>query len=162
MLFKISEFGTKTAVLLSGMGKRSLAVIACVSFLAGCESLPTVPSFSEMKTGLSEAYDETVSSIDKAWNDDPAAAENAASKNGARVSLDRAAVKRLQIRLAKHGYRSGPADGLMGAQTAKAIKGYQRAHRFPVTGKVSQQFIEHLEANTATADNWDMLTNSPN
>lgn len=162
MLLKISEFGTETAVLLAGLGKRSLAVIACVSFLSGCESLPEVPSFSDMKTGLSETFDETVSSIDRAWNNDPASAENAASKNRESVSLDRAAVKRLQIRLAKQGYRSGPADGVMGAQTAKAIKSYQRAHRLPVTGEVSQQFLEHLEANAASGDNWNMLTNSPN
>ena len=65
MLLKIFKLGSETAVLRSGACKRSLAVIACVSVLAGCESDPDFPSFSDMKTGLSETFDEIVMSPDK-------------------------------------------------------------------------------------------------
>ncbi len=42
-------------------------------------------------------------------------------------------MKRLQFRL---GFQSGPVDGVLGLQTAKAIKRYQTAHRLPVTGEI--------------------------
>ncbi len=164
MLLKFFKFGSETAVLRSGAVKRSVAVIACVSVLAGCESLPDMPdmpSFTDMKTGLSETFDETVASIEKSWDNRTTPVDGAASKKEVIVSLDRPAVKRLQGRLASLGYRSGPADGIIGLKTAKAIKRYQSAHSLPVTGKISLQFLEHLEANTASGGMQNMLTNSP-
>ena len=67
MLLKTFERGSETAVLRSGACKRSLAVIACVSVLAGCESVPDFPSYSDMKSGLSETIDQAVMSIEKSW-----------------------------------------------------------------------------------------------
>ncbi len=67
MLLKTFKLGSETAVLRSGACKRSLAVIACVSVLAGCESVPDFPSYSDMKSGLSETIDQAVMSIEKSW-----------------------------------------------------------------------------------------------
>ncbi len=84
MLLKIFKFGSETAVLRSGACKRSVAVIACVSVLAGCESLPDTPSlpdfpsFSDMKTGLSETFDETLMSIEKSWEKEAVPTQGAA------------------------------------------------------------------------------------
>ncbi len=80
MLLKIFKLGSETAVLRSGACKRSLAVIACVSVLAGCESDPDFPSFSDMKTGLSETFDETVMSIEKSWEKEAVPTQGAAQE----------------------------------------------------------------------------------
>ena len=78
MLLNIFKLGSETAVLRSGACKRSVAVIACVSVLAGCESLSDLPSFSDMKTGLSETFDETVMSIEKSWEKEAVPTQGAA------------------------------------------------------------------------------------
>ena len=162
MLLKLFRFGNKIAVFNWGAVKRPLAAIACVSVLSGCDSLPDVPSYDEMKTGLSDTYDSTVTSIDKAWNDADAPNNDAASENEVVVSLDRPAVKRLQSRLARLGYPSGRADGVIGSKTTRAIKRYQSAHNLPNTGTVSLQFLEHLEDNSAAGSSRSILTNSRN
>ncbi len=161
MLLKLFKLGSETVVWKSGASKRSLAAIACVSVLAGCESLPEVPSFSEMKTGLSETYNDTMTTLDREWNNITAPDEGVASEKEVIVSLDRPAVKRLQARLASLGYRSGPADGILGLKTAKAIKRYQSAHSLPVTGKVSSKFLAHVESNSVGGSSQQILTNSP-
>jgi hypothetical protein len=140
---------------------RTLAAVACISVLSGCESFPEVPSFDDVKTGFSATYDKTVSAIDKAWNDADADTTAAASDNEVTVALDRPAAKRLQARLAKLGYQSGRPDGVIGAKTKKAIRRYQSAHSLPVNGKISLQLLEHLEANADDGSARDVLTSSP-
>ncbi len=173
MLLKIFKFGSETAVLRSGAGKRSLAVIACVSILAGCNSLPDVPSFSEMGEGLSQTYsdmesgvrqkyNETFNSTDESSNYEAVSARGAVKAKEERVTLNRSAVRRLQGRLARLEFRPGPIDGILGLQTVKAIKRYQTAHRLPVTGRISSQFLSHLEETSASRNGAEMLTNSPN
>ena len=161
MLLNLFKIRDETAVLNWGSVKRPLAAIVCISVLSGCDSVPDMPSYDEMKTGLSSTYDSTVSSIDKAWNDADSPGNDPASQKEVIVSLDRKAAKRLQTRLGKLGYPSGRPDGLIGSKTTRAIKRYQSAHSLPVTGKVSLQFLEHLEDNTAASSSRTILTNSP-
>lgn len=52
------------------------------------------------------------------------------------VSAD-SAVYNVQVALQKLGYRPGPADGVYGPQTRKAIKRYQRDHGLAVTGNLT-------------------------
>jgi hypothetical protein len=164
MLFNNFKFGSETAVSRARSCKRSVAVIACVSVLAGCESLPDMPdfpSFTDMKTGLSETFNETVTSIEKSWENEPEPGKDAVEQKNEVVTLGRPAVKRLQARLASLGFRSGAVDGIYGSQTAKAVKRYQTAHRLPVTGKVTSGFLEHLDTTIASGNAGHMLTNSP-
>ncbi len=176
MLLKNLKFGRETALSRLRAGKRSVAVIACVAVLAGCESLPEMPdfpSFTDMRTGLSEKFNETFGASDNSAANETVVANGSAAKERvvARASaggktrtvvLGRAAVKRLQVRLAKLAFRPGPADGVLGLQTARAVRRYQAAHGLPVTGRVSSEFLEHLETTFASADAEQMLTISPN
>jgi hypothetical protein len=168
MLLKNSEIESETVVSRSGAGKRALAVIACVSILAGCESVPEVPSFSEMGEGISNTYSKVEAGIRQQYKetfnspDEPPDSETVSSEgDDYLVKLSRADVRRLQTRLAKLGYRSGPVDGVLGSKTTSAIKRYQREHDLPVTGKVSSNFLAHVEAKSAGGSGEQILTNSP-
>jgi peptidoglycan hydrolase-like protein with peptidoglycan-binding domain len=54
----------------------------------------------------------------------------------------RSDIKKAQQSLADKGYDPGPVDGVLGAQTRRAIGQYQKAEDLPVT--------EHLDAKTAS------------
>ena len=172
MLLKNFEIESETVVLRSGVVKRALAVIGCVSILAGCESVSEVPSFSEMGDGISRTYSKVEAGIRQQYNetfnspDDPPEMETVSTSAAVEatdrpVRLSRAQVRRLQTRLAKLGYGSGRPDGILGSQTAKAIKRYQREHSLPVTGKVSSNLLAHVESNSAGGSGQQILTNSP-
>ena len=172
MLLKNFEIESETVVLRSGVVRRTLAVIACVSILAGCESVSDVPTFSEMGDGISSTYSKVEAGIRQQYNetfnspDDPPDSETFSTSSAVEatdhpVRLSRAQVRRLQTRLAKLGYGSGRPDGILGLQTAKAIKRYQSAHSLPVTGKVSSKFLAHVESNSVGGSSQQILTNSP-
>ena len=46
------------------------------------------------------------------------------------------------------GYRPGPVDGLIGPQTKKAVRSYQRDHGLPVDGRVTFPLADHLFASS--------------
>jgi peptidoglycan hydrolase-like protein with peptidoglycan-binding domain len=48
-------------------------------------------------------------------------------------------------------YYRGTVDGLMGRQTAEAIREYQRMHQLPMTGQMSDGLLAHLKTNGSTA-----------
>ncbi|MFQ5893033.1 MAG: peptidoglycan-binding protein, partial [Nitrospinota bacterium] len=56
----------------------------------------------------------------------------------------RAHVKEVQRRLALIGYRPGPADGLFGRQTARAVKDFQRQVGLKPTGRINRQVLHRL------------------
>ena len=142
--------------------KRALAVIACAALLAGCDSVPT---WSEMGDGISNTYSKVETSVRDTYNDTFNSSDKPSAKtqksSGATVALSRSEVKVLQRRLAKLNYDPGPADGVMGGQTVKAIRRYQAANNLPVTGKVSAQFLAHVEDAAAVGNADHTLTNSP-
>ena len=45
-------------------------------------------------------------------------------------------IYKVQKRLAELGYEPGPADGIMGRMTKKAIKNFQKDNDLPPTGKI--------------------------
>lgn len=57
--------------------------------------------------------------------------------------------KKIQLALKSLGYEPGPADGIYGTNTAKAIKQYQRQNSLRVDGKVSERLLEALEISEA-------------
>lgn len=68
------------------------------------------------------------------WEDDDEAA-------GAQSGV----VTRVQSGLAWLGYDPGPADGVMGPQTAEAIRRYQSDHGLLTDGRPTVQLAEHIE-----------------
>ncbi len=50
--------------------------------------------------------------------------------------------------LTRLGYKPGPADGVMGAQTRQAIRDFQQHNQLPVSGKVSPALVSKLKAAT--------------
>lgn len=141
---------------------RAAAVITCAALLAGCESVPT---WSEMGDGISNTYSKVETSVRDTYNDTFSSSDESSDKaqnaGGGAVALSRSEVKVLQRRLAKLSYDPGPADGVMGSQTVGAIRRYQAANGMPVTGKVSANFLAHLEDAAAIGNADQTLTNSP-
>ena len=52
--------------------------------------------------------------------------------------------KALQTGLNRAGFDAGTADGVFGAKTERAIRAYQRANGFPVTGQPSRGLLDRL------------------
>jgi len=50
-------------------------------------------------------------------------------------------VVEVQRRLARAGYYHGPIDGIMGPQTRRAIRAYERNHNMPAYGVTDQQLV---------------------
>jgi len=50
-------------------------------------------------------------------------------------------IKEIQSKLALLGYKPGPADGVMGKKTQRAIKAFQQKVGIPVDGKISEELI---------------------
>lgn len=59
--------------------------------------------------------------------------------------MERAYIIGVQEELAAHGYRPGPADGVLGAATKRAIRQYQKDAGLPVDGVVSKELLDHLK-----------------
>lgn len=58
-------------------------------------------------------------------------------------------VQAVQTALSSLGYLRGEPDGVLGPQTAAAIRDYQRTEGLPVTGTVTPQLIERLNTGAA-------------
>lgn len=58
-------------------------------------------------------------------------------------------VRQAQQALAQQGYDPGPADGLWGAQTARATRDFQRAHNLSVTGRLDNRTMAALQSGGA-------------
>ena len=114
-----------------------------------------------MKTGLSETFTETYTSLEQTWDSATGSDDVTAPENEETVTLSRRAVKRVQAQLTRLGFRPGPADGLLGSKTTRAIKSYQTAHQMPITGNISSQFLKHLEVTSAGGSADNVLVTSP-
>jgi localization factor PodJL len=58
-------------------------------------------------------------------------------------------VARAQDLLIALGYTPGPADGVMGSQTAASIRDFERSAGMAITGRVTPELISRLEAEAA-------------
>lgn len=56
-----------------------------------------------------------------------------------------ALIKSVQLTLKKLGYDPGPADGLWGASTRKAIESFERSRKLTIKGHISGRFLKHLK-----------------
>jgi peptidoglycan hydrolase-like protein with peptidoglycan-binding domain len=61
-------------------------------------------------------------------------------------------VREVQRRLARLGYRVGPADGLFGRRTRASVAWFQVKHGLPVNGRATLATVRHLRARAATRD----------
>ena len=68
------------------------------------------------------------------WEDDDEAA-------GAQSGV----VSRVQSGLVRLGYEPGPVDGVMGPQTAEAIRRYQSDHGLLTDGRATAQLADHID-----------------
>ena len=59
--------------------------------------------------------------------------------------MRKAYIRGIQEELAAHRYDPGPADGLLGPRTHKAIRKYQRDAGLPVDGAASKELLDHLK-----------------
>ncbi|HHH38528.1 MAG TPA: peptidoglycan-binding protein [Sedimenticola sp.] len=60
----------------------------------------------------------------------------------------RALVRAVQQALNRLGYDAGPADGLAGSRTRKAIRAFQRTAGVPVDGRPSNTLLRQLRRYT--------------
>jgi putative peptidoglycan binding protein len=54
---------------------------------------------------------------------------------------DLSTVLEVQRRLARAGYYHGPIDGIMGPQTRRAIRAYERDHNMPAYGVIDRRLL---------------------
>ncbi len=57
------------------------------------------------------------------------------------VAADGSIVVEVQKRLARAGYYRGAIDGVIGNDTRRAIRAYERGHGLPVDGQLDQQLL---------------------
>lgn len=76
----------------------------------------------------------------------PGAATNVRAQSAGETS--REIVQDVQGALAARGYDPGPADGLMGAKTVRAIRLYQAQAGLKVDGEATQSLANHLRRET--------------
>ncbi|MCH7769348.1 MAG: peptidoglycan-binding protein [Nitrospinae bacterium] len=79
------------------------------------------------------------------WSAEPVARTYRYSKpKSRRWEPSRAQIKEVQRRLALIGYHPGPADGLIGRQTAQAVKSFQRQVGLKATGRIDRSILQRL------------------
>lgn len=71
-------------------------------------------------------------------------AEPAAAGERVVPRAQRESVRRVQQALNDHGFRAGPADGIMGQATRAALREFQRAEHLAATGRLNRQTLEAL------------------
>jgi hypothetical protein len=69
---------------------------------------------------------------------------------GRRAGRSSDSVRRAQQNLAASGFDPGPADGVWGAQSARAAQDFQRSHNLAVTGRLDRQTMNALRTGGTT------------
>lgn len=64
------------------------------------------------------------------------------------IKLKRDQIRTLQEKLSALGYKPGPADGLMGKKTKRAIMAFQILHDLSINGKFSQKLLSAIQNET--------------
>jgi hypothetical protein len=116
-----------------------LAVVVSLGLLNGCAGLEPfeLPKLSDMP-----------------WNksaEQGAPAGQGASEARDIEAEDKALVQRVQQMLAKLGYEPGPADGVPGRKTRRAIRDYQEKSGFAADGRVTETLLDRLRASIQSA-----------
>lgn len=116
----------------AGIGAAGGAVIGAVTGLSILEGA-VIGAAVGGATGYFTDED-TVNLGKPVWQDDD-------GSDGAQSGV----VTRVQSGLARLGYDPGPVDGVMGPQTAEAIRRYQRDHGLLTDGQATVPLAEHIE-----------------
>lgn len=115
----------------AGIGAAGGAVVGAVTGLSIVEGALIGAAVGGATGYLTD--EETIDLGDPVWEDD----DSAGGQSGT--------VTRVQGGLAQLGYSPGPVDGVMGPQTAEAIRDYQRDHGLLIDGRPTAQLAEHIE-----------------
>lgn len=67
------------------------------------------------------------------------------------ATADKLRIKSAQRMLKALGYYTGPVDGAMGAKTKTAVIAFQKVSGLPADGKVTDQLLDRLTAEVASA-----------
>jgi peptidoglycan hydrolase-like protein with peptidoglycan-binding domain len=116
----------------AGIGAAGGAVVGAVTGLSIVEGAVIGAAVGGATGYLTD--EETINLGKPAWEDD-------STPTGAQSGI----VSRVQSGLAQLGYKPGPVDGVMGPQTADAIRQYQRDHGLLSDGQATVQLAEHIE-----------------
>jgi peptidoglycan hydrolase-like protein with peptidoglycan-binding domain len=115
----------------AGIGAAGGAVVGAVTGLSIVEGALIGAAVGGATGYLTD--EETINLGDPVWEDD----DSAGTQTGT--------VTRVQGGLAQLGYNPGPVDGVMGPQTAEAIRDYQRDHGLLIDGRPTAQLADHIE-----------------
>lgn len=115
----------------AGIGAAGGAVVGAVTGLSIVEGALIGAAVGGATGYLTD--EETIDLGDPVWEDD----DPAGGQSGT--------VTRVQGGLAQLGYHPGPVDGVMGPQTAEAIRDYQRDHGLLIDGRPTAQLADHIE-----------------
>ena len=107
-------------------------VLASLGLLSGCESFE-LPKLADMP-----------------WNE-PVAQETPANRSAGQAE-DKAVVRRAQQMLADLGYEPGPADGVPGSKTRRAVRDYQMKSGLAADGRVTAALLRRLEDSIQHAE----------
>jgi hypothetical protein len=109
------------------------------------EPMPVEPKTADPLANLVKATTATpvVSSIPRPPVPIPASSRNEAIANPAQASRRVAAVQRA---LTEYGYGQLKPTGTIGADTQAAIQRFEREHKIPVTGQMSDRLVRDLTA----------------
>ncbi|MEP6671411.1 MAG: peptidoglycan-binding domain-containing protein [Chthoniobacter sp.] len=67
--------------------------------------------------------------------------------NSRRIYASQSLAVSVQLRLSRQGYNPGPADGVIGGQTRRAIADFQIDHRLPVNGEIDDTLLQAMGLN---------------
>jgi peptidoglycan hydrolase-like protein with peptidoglycan-binding domain len=73
-----------------------------------------------------------------------AATQQKGQKSGAQMSQSPELIKQAQEKLSAAGHDAGPADGIMGPRTQKALKDFQQAKNLEASGQLDQKTLSAL------------------
>lgn len=136
------------------MWKKGLVLVVLVSLvvLGGCATTRKDKEFEiqglRNQVSVLEAQiqskDEEINSLKESLAKAPQEKESTPVRKVSRKKIigevkERPNVKQVQIALRNAGFEPGKLDGKMGKQTIEAIKAFQKANGFHVTGKVDKR-----------------------
>jgi peptidoglycan hydrolase-like protein with peptidoglycan-binding domain len=80
-----------------------------------------------------------------------AATQQKGQKSGAQMSQSPELIKQAQEKLSAAGHDAGPADGIMGPRTQKALKDFQQAKNLDASGQLDQKTLSALGVSEGSA-----------
>lgn len=127
---------------------RQFALVAglLLGSLTAGSLLAQTPAPAKPAPGTSNMQHAQSSTQAKPMRQDSVAAKST-TKTGAKHTVwTKEQIKEAQEGLAKAGYFKGQPNGVLGRQTRKAIRAYQKANKLPVTGRLDNDLLTRLHS----------------